>query len=128
MMSFEEVKGFLKQRFPIMMVDRVLELEPSIKIRTIKNITGNEIFFLGHFPDFSIMPGVFIIEAMAQSASILFSKSTGKGTGEGELMVLGTVNDMRFSAPVLPGYSMIIEVYIIKLIEDAAIVEGVVTV
>jgi len=125
MMTFEEIKTYLKQRFPIIMVDRVLELEPSIRIKAIKNITGNEIYFLGHFPDFSILPGVLIIEAIAQSASILFSKSTGKGMDDREVMVLGTVNDMRFFAPVLPGYGMIIEVYVVKLVEDAGIVEGV---
>ncbi|MCX7920492.1 MAG: 3-hydroxyacyl-ACP dehydratase FabZ [Clostridia bacterium] len=125
MLNFEEVKGCLKQRFPIMMVDRVIEMEPSKSIKALKNVTGNEIHFMGHFPDYAIVPGVFIIEAIAQSASILFSSSTGKGMDQGELMVLGSVGDMRFLAPVLPGYTMIMEVNIIKMVEEAAIVEGV---
>jgi 3-hydroxyacyl-[acyl-carrier-protein] dehydratase len=128
MMSFEEVKSLLKQRFPMIMVDRVLEMEPGKRIKTIKNVAGNEIHFLGHFPDYAIMPGIFIIEAIGQSASILFTNSTGKGVNEGELLVLGVVNDMRFLAPVLPGYTMVIEVSIIKMLEDAALVEGIVTV
>ena len=56
-MTFEEVKMHLKQRFPIIMVDRVLELEPGKRIKTLKNVTGNEIQFLGHFPDLAVMPG-----------------------------------------------------------------------
>ena len=125
MMTFEEVKGFLKQRFPIIMVDRVLEIEQNVRIRTVKCITGNEIYFMGHFPDYSILPGVLIIESIAQSASILFSSSTGKGADRDELMVLGVVNDMRFLSPVLPGYSMTIDVNVIKMTEEAALVEGV---
>ncbi len=124
-MTFEEVKGFLKQRFPIIMVDRVLEIEQNVRIRTVKCITGNEIYFMGHFPDYSILPGVLIIESIAQSASILFSSSTGKGADRDELMVLGVVNDMRFLSPVLPGYSMTIDVNVIKMTEEAALVEGV---
>lgn len=125
MMTFEEVKGFLKQRFPIIMVDRVLEIEQNVRIRTVKCITGNEIYFMGHFPDYSILPGVLIIESIAQSASILFSSSTGKGADRDELMVLGVVNDMRFLSPVLPGYSMTIDVNVIKMAEEAALVEGI---
>src|SRR5271168_4155954 len=98
-MTFEEVKEHLKQRFPLIMVDTVLELEPGKRIKTLKNVTGNEIQFLGHFVDFAIMPGTLIIEAIGQSASILFSHTSGKGVSEREFMALGSVNDMRFLAP-----------------------------
>jgi 3-hydroxyacyl-[acyl-carrier-protein] dehydratase len=124
-MTFEEVKAHLKQRFPFIMVDRVLELEPGKRIRTLKNVTGNEIQFLGHFPDFSIMPGTLIIEAIGQSASILFSQTTGKGMNPKEFMVLAAVNDMRFLVPVLPGHTMTMEVNIVKMTDDAALVEGI---
>jgi 3-hydroxyacyl-[acyl-carrier-protein] dehydratase len=127
-MTFEEVRAQLKQRFPVLMVDRVLDLDPGRRIKTLKNITGNEIQFLGHFPDLAIMPGTFIIEAIGQSASILFSHTTGKGMNPGEFMVLAAVNDMRFLAPVLPGFTMTIEVTIIKMTEEAALIEGVVRV
>jgi len=123
-MNFEEIKGLLKQRFPFIMVDRVLELEPSKKIKALKNVTGNEIQFLGHFPDYAIMPGVFIVEAIGQSASILFSGTKEKGTDKGEAMVLGAINNMRFHSPVYPGQTMIIEVSVIKITEEAALVEG----
>jgi 3-hydroxyacyl-[acyl-carrier-protein] dehydratase len=127
-MNFEEIKGLLKQRFPFIMVDRVLEIEPGRKIKTLKNVTGNEIQFLGHFPEYAIMPGVFIVEAIGQSASILFSSTTKKGINEGEAMVLGVINNMRFLAPVYPGQTMFIEVNVIKMVGDAALVEGTVTV
>lgn len=124
-MTFEEVKIHLKHRFPFIMVDRVLELEPGRSIKTLKNVAGNEIQFLGHFPDFAIMPGTSIIEAIGQSASILFSHTTGKGMDPREFMVLAAVNDMRFLIPVLPGDTMTIDVNIVKMTEEAALVEGV---
>jgi 3-hydroxyacyl-[acyl-carrier-protein] dehydratase len=123
-MTFEEIKAHLKQRFPFIMVDRVLELEPGKSIKTVKNVTGNEIQFLGHFPDYSIMPGTSIIEAIGQSASILFSYTTGKGMDSGEFMALAAVNDMRFLHPVLPGYTMVMDINIVKMTNDAALIEG----
>ena len=123
-MNFEQVKLCLKQRFPMLMVDRVLELEPGKSIKTLKNVTGNEIQLLGHFPDFAIMPGTCMIEAIGQSASLLFSHTTGKGMNPGELMALAAVNDMRFLAPVLPGHTLIMEVKILKMTDEAALVEG----
>jgi len=127
-MTIEEVKEHLKQRFPMIMVDRVLELEPGKRIKTLKNVAGNEIQFLGHFPEFAIMPGTSMIEAIGQSASILFSYTTGKGVESGEFMALAAVNDMRFLVPVLPGHTIIMDVNIIKRTDDAALVEGVATV
>jgi 3-hydroxyacyl-[acyl-carrier-protein] dehydratase len=124
-MTFEEVKEHLKQRFPLLMVDRVLELEPGKRIKTIKNVTGNEIQFLGHFADYAIMPGTLIIEAIGQSASILFSRTTGKGMNQKEFMALAAVNDMRFLVPVLPGDTITMEVNVLKMTEEAALVEGV---
>ena len=124
-MSFEEVKGHLKQRFPFIMVDRVLELEPGKRIKTLKNVAGNEIQFLGHLPEYAIMPGTSIIEAIGQSASILFSHTTGKGIEPGEFMALAVVNDMKFLVPVLPGHTMIMEVNILRMTDAAALIEGV---
>jgi 3-hydroxyacyl-[acyl-carrier-protein] dehydratase len=123
-MTFEEVKSCLKQRFPMLMVDRVLELEPGKRIKTLKNVTGNEIQFLGHFADFAIMPGTLIIEAIGQSASLLFSHTSGKGMNQREFMALASVNDMRFLVPVLPGHAMTIDINVLKMTEDAALVEG----
>jgi 3-hydroxyacyl-[acyl-carrier-protein] dehydratase len=127
-MTFEEVKQHLKQRFPMIMVDRVLELEPGKRIKTRKNVTGNEIQFLGHFADFAIMPGTLMIEAIGQSASILFSYTTGKGMDSKEFMALAAVNDMRFLVPVLPGDTITMEVRVVKMTEEAALVEGIASV
>jgi 3-hydroxyacyl-[acyl-carrier-protein] dehydratase len=127
-MEFQEVKNHLKQRFPMIMVDRVIELEPGKRIKTLKNVTGSEIQFLGHFPDFAVMPGTLIVEAFGQSASLLFSHTTGLGLKPGEFMVLGVINEMRFLVPVLPGQTMIMEVNVVKMVENAALVEGSVSV
>jgi 3-hydroxyacyl-[acyl-carrier-protein] dehydratase len=124
-MSFEEVKAHLKQRFPFIMVDRVLELEPGKRIKTLKNVAGNEIQFLGHFPDYAIMPGTSMIEAIGQSASLLFSHTTGRGMNPKEFMALAAVNDMRFLVPVLPGHTIIMDVNIVKMTDEAALIEGV---
>jgi 3-hydroxyacyl-[acyl-carrier-protein] dehydratase len=123
-MEFNEVRNHLKQRFPFLMVDRVLELEPGKRIKALKNVTGSEIQFLGHFPDFAVMPGTLIVEAFGQSASLLFSHTTGLGVTPGEFMVLGAINDMRFLSPVLPGHTMIIDVNVLKMMPNAALVEG----
>ena len=127
-MTFEEVRTLLKQRFPMIMVDCVISLEPGKSIRTTKNITGNEIQFLGHFPEYAVMPGTLIVEAIGQSASILFAKTTGTGTGEGDFLVLGSINDMRFLVPVVPGNRMEIDVRVLKFVADLALVEATVTV
>jgi 3-hydroxyacyl-[acyl-carrier-protein] dehydratase len=124
-MTFEQIKEHLKQRFPMLMVDRVLEMEPGKRIKTQKNVAGNEIQFLGHFSEYSIMPGTLIIEAIGQSASILFSHTTGIGMKKSEFMALAAVNDMRFLVPVLPGDIMTMEVKVIKMTEEAALIEGV---
>ncbi len=128
LMRFEEVRAALKQRFPLIMVDRVTLLEPGKSIRTIKNVTGNEIQFLGHFPEHAVMPGTLIVEAIGQSASILFSKTTGTGTRPGEFLVLGSINNMRFLTPVVPGDRMEMELHVLKFVEDLALVEAVATV
>jgi 3-hydroxyacyl-[acyl-carrier-protein] dehydratase len=127
-MSFEEVRAVLKQRFPMIMVDNVILLEPGKRIQATKNVTGNEIQFLGHFPEYAVMPGTMIVEAVGQAASILFSKTMGTGTRPGEFLVLGSINEMRFLKPVVPGDKMEIEVRVLKFTEDFAVVETVATV
>ena len=128
LMKFDEVRAALKQRFPMIMVDCVTSLEPGRSIRTTKNVTANEIQFLGHFPEHPVMPGTMIVEAIGQSASILFSKTTGTGMQPGEFLTLGSINNMRFLAPVFPGDRMEIDVQVLKFIEDVALVEGTATV
>ena len=128
LMTFEQVRHALKQRFPIIMVDNVLSLTQGKTIRTTKNVTGNEIHFLGHFPEHAVMPGTLIVEAVGQSASILFATTTGTGMRPREFLMLGSINDMRFLVPVVPGDRMEIDVQVLKFIEDMAVVEAVVRV
>ena len=128
LINFAEVRTLLKQRFPMIMVDAVLELVPGKRIVTLKNVTGNEIQFLGHFPELAIMPGTLIVEALGQSASILFSRTTSLGLKPGEFLVLGSINDMRFLVPVMPGDRMEIAVDILKSAGDITLCEGTVTV
>jgi 3-hydroxyacyl-[acyl-carrier-protein] dehydratase len=127
-MNFEEVRATLKQRFPMLMVDTVISLEPGKSIRTTKNVTGNELQFLGHFPEHAVMPGTLIVEAVGQSASILFSKTTGIGIQPGEFLVLGTINEMRFLVPVVPGNRLEMDIQVLKFIEGFALIEAVATV
>jgi 3-hydroxyacyl-[acyl-carrier-protein] dehydratase len=123
-MTFEEIKPHLQQRFPFMMVDRVLEIEPGKRIKALKNVTANEIQFLGHFPGYAIMPGVFIVEAIGQCAAILFSITTGQAERANELLVLGSISEMKFLAPVLPGQTMILDIIYLKMMPTAALIEG----
>lgn len=128
LMTFEEVRASLKQRFPMIMIDSVISLEPGKSIQAIKNVTGNEVQFLGHFPEHAVMPGTLIVEAIGQAASILFSRTMGTGTRTGEFLVLGSINEMRFLKPVVPGERMEVNVQVLKFIEDFAVVEGVASV
>lgn len=127
---FEEIKKLLPQKFPFLMVDRVIEIEKGKSIVAIKNISGNEIHFLGHFPNMAVFPGAFILEGMAQTAILLFRKSY-----EGEeslndpnvLFFFGAVNS-RFFHPVIPGDQLRMEVKVIKAYSTGGMVEGVASV
>lgn len=107
----------------MIMVDTVVSLEPGHSIRTTKNVTGSEIQFLGHFPERAVMPGTLIVEALGQSASILFSETTGVGRNTAEFLVLGSISEMKFLVPVVPGDQMEIDVHVLKFIDDLALVE-----
>ena len=112
----------------MLMIDSVVAIDPEKRIQAIKNVTGNEMQFLGHFPEQAVMPGTLIVETIGQAASILFSKMTGAGLKPGEFLVLGTINNMRFLVPVVPGDRMEIDVKVLKLVGDLALVEGAVRV
>ncbi|MFZ0502574.1 MAG: hypothetical protein WAM44_02620, partial [Chthoniobacterales bacterium] len=108
--------------------DTVIGIEPEKRIQAIKNVTGNEIQFQGHFPEHAVLPGTLIVEAIGQAASLLFARTTGSGLTTGEFLVLGTINSMRFLVPVVPGDRMEINVKVLKFVQDLALVEGEVTV
>jgi len=124
MLNFEEVRELVPQKHPFLFIDKVTELQKETRIVCLKNISGNESFFVGHFPDFAIMPGVLIVEALAQASIILFKKSFDTEQNKDKVFLLASAN-VRFSKPVLPGDQLILEVDIEKVISSAAIVKGV---
>jgi len=110
-LSFEQVRSILSHRFPFLMIDRVTGIEPGKRLVALKHITGNELCFMGHFPDRAIFPGVLIIEAMAQSVSLLDSLS--REPGRPPAKYLGNAK-AQFLAPVIPGDSLEIEATLVK--------------
>lgn len=104
--AFMDIAGILRQlphRYPFLLVDRVLECEPGKSIRALKNVTFNEPFFPGHFPHRPVMPGVIMIEALAQAAGILALATAGVESGGGTRFYLVGIDDARFRRPVEPG-------------------------
>ena len=97
----DEIMGMIPHRYPFLLIDRVTEIVPDTSAVGIKNVTVNEPFFQGHFPDFPIMPGVLIIEAMAQTSAVLVIETTGKVAGS--VVYFMTVDNARFRKPVRPG-------------------------
>lgn len=123
-LSFEEIKELIPQRFPFIMIDRIIELEPGKHAVAIKNVTGNDILFLGHFPDKAIFPGAAIIEAMAQAAIILFAAGKSNECDEKPpLYYFGSVK-ARFLSPVVPGDQIKIKVVNVKTLPSGAYVSG----
>lgn len=123
-LSFEEIKELIPQRFPFIMIDKIVELEPGIEATAIKNVSGNDIFFLGHFPEKAIMPGAAIIEAMAQTAIVLFaSEGKGEAGGKKPIYYFGSVK-ARFLNPVVPGDQLRIRVVNVKSLPTGAYVNG----
>ena len=109
-MDIHEVLKYLPQRYPILMIDRVLECEPGKRILALKNVTANEPHFPGHFPNRPVMPGVLILEAMAQAAAILAFRTLGSPPDERTVYYYAGIDNARFKRPVEPGDQMMIEV------------------
>ncbi|HUI46350.1 MAG TPA: 3-hydroxyacyl-ACP dehydratase FabZ [Nitrospirota bacterium] len=127
-LDFEEIKKIVPQRFPFLMIDRVIDVEPGKHAVAVKNISGNDMVFLGHFPDKAIMPGALIIEAMAQASIILFAVGREKLAGDKKpLYYFGSVK-ARFLHPAVPGDQLKIQVENVKFLPTAAYVAGVASV
>jgi 3-hydroxyacyl-[acyl-carrier-protein] dehydratase len=111
-MNVEEIKGYIPHRYPFIMVDRVQDLIPGKSITAIKNVTINEHFFQGHFPRMAVMPGVLVIEAMAQASGLLIYK-TLENPGS-ELYFLAGIDNARFKRMVTPGDQLRLHIELIK--------------
>jgi 3-hydroxyacyl-[acyl-carrier-protein] dehydratase len=109
MLDIVEIMKILPHRYPFLLVDRVLEVEQGKRIVAIKNVTMNEPFFQGHFPGFPVMPGVLIIEAMAQVAAIMAYLASGNDSNE-KVSYFMAIDNARFRKPVKPGDTLRIEI------------------
>jgi len=103
MMDIREILALLPHRFPIILVDRVLEIEAGKRIVALKNVSANEPVFTGHFPHYPVMPGVLILESMAQTAAILAFVSAGHKAQSDALYYFAGIDKARFKRPVMPG-------------------------
>lgn len=119
-----KIQSLLPHRYPFLLVDRVIELDPHKRIRAIKNVTINEPFFQGHFPGHPVMPGVLVVEAMAQVGGLLTQLSLEDAPEKSEkLFYLVKVDNARFSKMVVPGDQLDIEVILKRTIRNMAMYE-----
>ena len=130
LMDIQQILQTLPHRYPFVMVDRVLEIEPGKRIVALKNVTINEPYFVGHFPGIPVMPGVMIIEALAQSAAILTYRTLDLKQGDGTLFYFAGIDGARFKRPVTPGDQLRLEVEMLRVMRGVgkfktrALVEG----
>ncbi|TYR81527.1 3-hydroxyacyl-ACP dehydratase FabZ [Priestia megaterium] len=107
MLTTEQIKGIIPHRYPFLLVDRILEVEEGKRAVGIKNVTANEEFFNGHFPDYPVMPGVLIVEALAQVSAVVMLM---KGENKGKLGLFAGIDNCRFKKQVRPGDQLRLEV------------------
>jgi 3-hydroxyacyl-[acyl-carrier-protein] dehydratase len=113
-MNIEEIKRIVPHRYPFLLLDRIVEFDAHKRIVAIKNVTANEPFFQGHFPHYMVMPGVLIIEAMAQAAGVLGLKSKGLANDGESIYFFAGIDKARFKRPVVPGDTLLIEVTLVR--------------
>ena len=121
--DIQQIMALLPHRYPFLLIDRVIELKPDDRIIALKNVTINEPFFQGHFPVQPVMPGVLIIEAMAQAGGLLAYES-GTADNYGKLIYFMGMDKVRFRKPVVPGDQLIFDAKILKLRTKAAKMAG----
>ena len=112
MLDIQHILRKLPHRYPFLLVDRVLELEKGVRIKALKNVTLNEPFFAGHFPARPVMPGVLMLEALAQAAALLSFESMDSEPGDDTVVYFAGIDGARFKRPVGPGDQLILEAII----------------
>ncbi len=112
MMDIQGILRKLPHRYPFLLVDRVLEIEKGVRIKALKNVTINEPFFVGHFPVRPVMPGVLMLEALAQAAAILSFDSADAEPGDDTVVYFAGIDNARFKRPVGPGDQLVLEAVI----------------
>ncbi|MBU26002.1 MAG: 3-hydroxyacyl-[acyl-carrier-protein] dehydratase FabZ [Gammaproteobacteria bacterium] len=115
LLETKEIREYLPHRYPFLLVDRVIELEIEKRVKAVKNVTCNEDFFNGHFPDHPVMPGVLIIEALAQAAGVLGFKTMDKKPSEGSIYLFVGADDVRFKRQVIPGDQLLLEAEVLRV-------------
>lgn len=113
-MDIQEIAKFLPHRYPMLLVDRVLECVPGEYLIALKNVTANEPYFPGHFPERPVMPGVMILEVMAQATGILALRTLDEPPSEDSIYYFAGIDKARFRVPVLPGDQLIVRVEIVR--------------
>ena len=113
-MDIHEILKYLPHRYPFLLVDKVLDCDPGKSITALKNVTINEPFFNGHFPHHPVMPGVLIIEALAQAAALLTLKTANMQTDENAIYYFVGIDGARFKRPVQPGDQLILKAAILR--------------
>ncbi|GFZ31889.1 3-hydroxyacyl-[acyl-carrier-protein] dehydratase FabZ [Clostridium zeae] len=122
MLDIKQIQEIIPHRYPFLLIDRVLELEEGKRAVAIKNVTGNENFFQGHFPGHPVMPGVLIIEALAQTGAVaMLSLEENKG----KIAFFGRIDKVKFRRQVVPGDTLRLEVEIIKAKGPAGVGKGI---
>jgi 3-hydroxyacyl-[acyl-carrier-protein] dehydratase len=114
MMDINEIRKYLPHRYPFLLVDRVVELNSGESIVAYKNLSVNESYFNGHFPDNPIFPGVLLVEAMAQAAGILGFHSQGKTVADGSMYLFAGADKLRFKRPCVPGDRVMLRASVIS--------------
>lgn len=123
-MDIHEILKYLPHRYPFLLIDRVIEIVEGESIVAIKNVTINEEFFVGHFPNRPVMPGVLILEALAQAAGVLAYKSTNTSPKDGVLFLFAGIDNARFRRVVEPGDQLRMEVKVLRSRRDMWKLEG----
>jgi beta-hydroxyacyl-ACP dehydratase FabZ len=122
MMNIIEIMKLLPHRYPMLLVDRILEFEEGKRIVGLKNVSANEQFFTGHFPGAPVMPGVLIVEAMAQCSAVLFLRDLPDR--DRKLFLFGGIDKARFRKPVIPGDQLILECEVVQKRASTVKVKG----